>query len=157
MEQRRVALIGSSGGGTATLGHTDPSKFVRLIADHLRCVGDDDASSSSSSSSSTPVVTLDTVLFVSLDDGAGFDSVTGAEDATLLFIRDGGSERTTHRDALDRINEMVRGFEERTARGFEEGTLHGLICVSCEPSLFERTLRAAAKRGVPVTGTGGSS
>ena len=152
MEQKRIALIGSSGGGTATLGHTNPLEFVRLIADHLKCIGGEESSSPPSS----PVV-LDTVLFVSLDSGAGFDSVSGGEDATLLFLRDGGSTQTTHRGTLDRINGLVREFEENTAKGFGDGTLHGLICVSCKPSLFGRTLRAAADRKVPVTGTGGSS
>mmetsp|Transcript_16969 Transcript_16969/g.46616 ORF Transcript_16969/g.46616 Transcript_16969/m.46616 type:complete len:396 (-) Transcript_16969:5425-6612(-) len=144
--QRKVALIGSTGGGTATLGHTNVSEFVRLIRDHLSRIGGETVS-----------VTLDTVLLVSLDNGAGFDSVHMQEDATLLFIQDGGAKEATFHDELDRINERVKIFEESTALGFQEGKLHGLISVSCKPSLFSRTLRAVAKRNVPVTGTGGSS
>jgi hypothetical protein len=146
MEQKRVALIGSSGGGTATLGHNNTSDFVKLISDHLGCIGDQ---------SSRAI--LYTVLFVSLDNGAGFDSVSGEENATLLFSRDGGSEQATYHDTLDKINEMVMEFEESIATGIEEGNIHGLISVSCKPSLFASTLRAAAKQSVPVTGTGGSS
>ena len=146
VEQKRVVLIGSSGGGTATLGHNNTSDFVKLISDHLKNIGDESSR-----------VDLDTVLFVSLDNGAGFDSVSGDENATLLFIRDGGSKEATYHDTLDRINEMVKEFEASTAIGVEKGNVHGLISVSCKPSLFSRTLKAAAKRKVPVTGTGGSS
>jgi hypothetical protein len=75
-EQKRVVLIGSSGGGTATLGHNNTSDFVKLIADHLNCIGGEPSR-----------VNLYTVLFVSLDNGAGFDSVSGDENATLLWIK----------------------------------------------------------------------
>jgi hypothetical protein len=145
-EQKRVVLIGSSGGGTATLGHNNTSDFVKLIADHLNCIGGEPSR-----------VNLYTVLFVSLDNGAGFDSVSGEENATLLFVRDGGSKQATYHDTLDKINEMIKEFEASTAIDIEEGNVHGLISVSCKPSLFSRTLQAAAKRKVPVTGTGGSS
>lgn len=144
---KRVALIGSTGGGTATLGHTNVSDFVRLITDHLHSIGGPPSSS----------VLLDTVLFVSLDNGGGFDSVTGEEEATLLFIQDGGSKEVSFHDTLDRINEKVRDLEETIAVKVENKTMHGLISVSCKPSLFSRTLRAAAQLRVPVTGTGGSS
>lgn len=146
VQQKRVALIGSSGGGIATLGHNKTSDFIKLVSDHLNIIGDE-----------LNRVNLDTVLFVSLDNGAGFDSVSGEEKSTLLFIRDKGSKQTTYHDKLDRINEMVKEFEATTAVGFEEGNLHGLISVSCKPHLFSRTLQAVAKQKVPVTGTGGSS
>lgn len=142
--EKRVALIGSSGGGTATLGHDNTSDFVRLISDHLNSIGSESTKAS-----------LYIVLFVSLDNGAGFDSVSGEENATLFFIRDGGSSQ--YHDTLDRINERVQDFEAKTATEIEEGKIDGLVCVSCKPSLFSRTLKAAAKRSIPVTGTGGSS
>lgn len=145
-EEKRIVLIGSSGGGTATLGHDNASDFVRLISDHLSSIGDESSQ-----------VNLHTVLFVSLDNSAGFDFVSGEENATLFFIRDGGSSQETYHDTLDKINEMVMNFEANTATEIEKGKVHGLICVSCKPSLFSRTLRAAAKRNIPVTGTGGSS
>lgn len=146
VEQKRVVLIGSSGGGTATLGHTKTSDFVKLIDDHLHSIGNESSR-----------VTLSTVLFVSLDSGTGFDSVSGDESASLLVIQDGASKQATYHDTLDGINEMVKEFEKSTAVGIEEGKVHGLILVSCKPSLVSNILRAAAKRKIPVTGTGGSS
>ena len=143
LQQKKVSLIGSSGGGTATLGHNNASEFVKLIAKHLNSICGESS------------VTLDTVLFVSLDKG--FDSATGREDATLLFIQDGGSKEVTFHDSLDQINEMVKRFEENIATGIQEGKVHGLISVSCKPSLFSRTFQAAAKQKLPVSGTGGSS
>ena len=146
VERKRVLLIGSSGGGTATLGHNNTSDFVTLIAHHLNGIGGD-----------LLQVTLDTVLFVSLDSGAGFDSVTGQENATLLYIQDRGSKQATYHDTLDKINEMIKKFEKSVAIDIGGGSIHGLISVSCKPSLFSHILQAAAKRNIPVTGTGGSS
>ena len=106
VERKRVLLIGSSGGGTATLGHNNTSGSVALIAHHLNGIGGD-----------LLQVTLDTVLFVSLDSGAGFDSVTGQENATLLYIQDRGSKQATYHDTLDKINEMIKyGFQRHDFR-----------------------------------------
>lgn len=144
MDDKRVALIGSSGGGIATLGHTQAADFVKIVAQHLQGIRQH--------------VHLDSVLFVSLDDGSGLDSATGREQATLLYIE--GKTKTTERKyhgTLDEINEKVKELETRISRGICNGEIHGLISVSSKPSLFAHTLSAAGQRDIPVTGTGGTS
>ncbi|OEU09574.1 hypothetical protein FRACYDRAFT_228753 [Fragilariopsis cylindrus CCMP1102] len=149
---KRVVLIGSSGGGTATLGHNNVSEFVKLISDNLNRIGggDDD-------DELVVTVNLDTVLFVSLDNGGGLDSVTGEEDATLLCIQDSGSKEVIFHNSLDQINNMMKKYDESVAIDIQEGKVHGLITVSCDPSTLSRTFQAAAKHNVPITGTGGTS
>ena len=151
---KRVVLIGSSGGGTATLGHNNVSEFVKLISDNLNRIGgggDDD------DDELVVTVNLDTVLFVSLDNGGGLDSVTGEEDATLLCIQDSGSKEVIFHNSLDQINKMMKKYDESVATDIQEGKVHGLITVSCDPSILSRTFQAAAKHNVPITGTGGTS
>lgn len=150
---KRVVLIGSSGGGTATLGHNNVSEFVKLISDNLNRIGggDDD------DDEWVVTVNLDTVLFVSLDNGGGLDSVTGEEDATLLCIQDSGSKEVIFHNSLDQINKMMKKYDESVATDIQEGKINGLITVSCDPSILSRTFQAAAKHNVPITGTGGTS
>jgi hypothetical protein len=155
---KRLILIGSSGGGTATLGHNNVSEFVKLISDHLnRIGGGDDDDDDDDDDDELVGVNLDTVLFVSLDNGGGLDSVTGKEDATLLYIQDLGSKEILFHDSLDGINKMMKKYDESIATEIEEGKVHGLITVSCDPSILSRTFQAAAKQKIPITGTGGTS
>jgi hypothetical protein len=151
---KRVVLIGSSGGGTATLGHNNVSEFVKLISDHLNSFGggDDD-----DDNELAVTVNLDTVLCVSLDNGGGLDSVTGEEDATLLYIQDSGSKEVIFHNSLDQINKRMKKYDESVATDIQEGKVHGLITVSCDPSILPHTFQAAAKQKVPITGTGGTS
>jgi hypothetical protein len=68
-------LIGSSGGGTATLGHTQASKFVNTIDIELENISES--------------VSLSTAIFVSLDGGKGMDSATEEDGATLYHLSNG--------------------------------------------------------------------
>lgn len=142
--EKRVALVGSSGGGTATLGHTNIGGFVEMISRFLSGIRVHTAS-----------VQLVTVLFVSMDDGGGFDGSTGKEQATLLYIRE--TYQHSIRGTLDAINRRVQTLEKILAKDIREGNIDGLITVSCKPSLFVETFGAVVARSLPVTGTGGSS
>jgi hypothetical protein len=140
--ERRIALVGSSGGGTATAGHTDIEGFVDMISRNLSHI--------------YPVrVKLTTVLFVFMDDGIGFDGANGNEKATLLYVRE-SSQRTFH-NSLDVINKKIQTFQKILAQHVREGNIDGLITVSCKPSLFLEAFQAVAAHNLPVTGTGGSS
>jgi hypothetical protein len=137
---RLVALVGSSGGGTATLGHTDPSEFFRIIQQELDTMSEP--------------VHLSCALFVALNSG-GMDFTKQGDSATLYQIS--GDTQRQHYGSLEVINERVQEMEKELARDIEEGKIHGLISVSCKVSLFSNTLQAAADKQIPMTGTGGSS
>jgi hypothetical protein len=136
--QRFVALIGSSGGGTATLGHTQTSEFVNTIDVELENISEP--------------VSLSTVIFVSLDGSKGMDSATEEDGATLYHLSNG--VQRFHHGTLKEINERVQDLELGLTKDIQDGNIHGLICVSCKVSIFSRTLQAAAEKDLPVTGTG---
>jgi hypothetical protein len=140
--EKRIALVGSSGGGTATFGHMDIEAFVDIISRYLSRIH--------------PVrVKLMSVLFVSMDDGGGFDGARGNEKATLLYIRE--TSRNSFHNTLKAINQQVQTFQKILAQDIHEGNIDGLITVSCKPSLFLDAFQAVAAQNLPVTGTGGSS
>ena len=144
--RRCVALIGSSGGGTATLGHTQPLEFFRIIQEELdRIIANGGKES----------IMLSQAVFISLDDGRGMDSTSGSESATLYHIED--SVQQLHHGKLDEINQQVAELDKNLAESINCGNIQGLISVSCKVSLFSKTLQAAAERDIPVTGTGGQS
>jgi hypothetical protein len=142
-ERKRIALIGSSGGGAATLGHTNPVGFVDILSQHFED-GMDDSD-----------VQLAFVLFVSTNDGSGMDGAKGKENVSLLYMTT-TSQDTSH-GTLECINEQVKSLEEKLAKDIQHGIIDGLISVSCKPSLFKNTFQAASNCKIPVTGTGGSS
>lgn len=141
-EKLSVALIGSSGGGTATLGHTKPIDFIRIIENELGKIDDS-------------VVVLSEAIFVALDGGKGMDGASASDSATLFHVY-AGNQVISH-GTLAEINNNVEGLQEKLAKRIEDEQVNGLICVSCKSSLFRETLTLAAKKDVPVTGTGGTS
>ena len=71
-EYYSVALIGSSGGGTATLGHTDPIELLETVNKELLNIHD---------KNDTRVCHgISHAIFVCLTDGSGFDAVRSEKD-----------------------------------------------------------------------------
>ena len=89
---KRLALIGSSGGGKATLGHEQSAEFMQLIAEHLDRINYCETNETENENENTENnknteedqvvlpcssrIYLDTILFVSLKNGGSFDSAT---------------------------------------------------------------------------------
>jgi len=149
-----VAIIGSSGGGGATLGHTDPRELIRTVQGELEKVEGD---------SSRAQATW--ALFVALDGGKGFDNVVdeGVDRATLYYniqdkdVNDDYLSLSTKSGSLQEINVSCNKESQKLAAAILDGKIHGLICISCSVNVFSETLRAAATANIPVTGTGGTS
>ena len=136
-----VALIGSSGGGTATLGHTDPVQLLRVIGQELRKAN----------------ASLDQVLFVALEGGKGMDTAQPTDSATLYSIRESHLQ-IVKTGTLQQVNAVCRELDETVlSKAVADGRVRGLICVSCSVDLHAATLRAAADGWIPVTGSGGTS
>ena len=150
---KRVALIGSSGGGTATLGHTCPVSFLRAIDAQLTLV--------------EGTARLVVALFVSLDGGKGMDNVSDENQfSARLFQLRLVNENEVRSEVvalgtLASVNEKCAEIQRQIiAKEIHEKRIDALICVSCHVELFTETLQAAAKRGgeqFPVTGSGGTS
>ncbi|KAL7478540.1 hypothetical protein ACHAW6_004303 [Cyclotella cf. meneghiniana] len=76
-EYYTVALIGSSGGGTATLGHTNSIELLTTIHSELLRIHqvDDESKTSAKPRRKRACLGLSHAIFVSLCDGGGFDSI----------------------------------------------------------------------------------
>jgi hypothetical protein len=182
-----VALIGSSGGGTATLGHNDAIALITTIHYELLRVRNKDAASEGSSSELIPpkrvCLGLSQAIFVSLCDGSGFDSIrdddwkpheagSNGPEAALYTV---GFKREEDyylcnppnqfrvdliaKEPLSKINHLVNKLDVELAsrNQLENSCVRAIISLSSEPSLFHQTLTNASAKPLPVTGSGGTS
>eukprot|EP00978_Attheya_sp_CCMP212_P001131 scaffold2345_cov51-Attheya_sp.AAC.3 len=160
-----VALVGSSGGGSATLGHTDPAALLRTIQKEL-------SQNVSSSNPDSEGPRLRHALFLSVDrglDGLLLSDTDHDVHATLYAIgcRDEDPKLESNEDVrmvltgpLARVNQVYQQLDEEfIARDIQRGLLQGgLISVSSDPKGVNRaSFRQAGVSQIPVTGSGGSS
>lgn len=149
-----VALIGSSGGGTATLGHTDSALLLRTIHHELQKIehnADDGAGAGG---------VLAQALFTSCIKG--FDAAKVDTDiATLYKASNNNNEchvQMVQAGVLKDVNETCSKIDKDVlAKQILEGKIQGLICISCDIRVHAATLQAAADMKIPVTGSGGTS
>eukprot|EP00956_Cyclotella_meneghiniana_P006992 scaffold9402_cov77-Cyclotella_meneghiniana.AAC.7 len=178
-----VLLIGSSGGGTATLGHTDPVELLTTVHRELLCVVEEDSLSEHQKAN---CLGLSHAVFISLSDGGGFDSICdddwkpredgmstprGPQAAlfTVGFQDDTTLDNTTAvdqllvkqlgRGPLSEINAQVKHIDDTLASylSSKKSQICAIISVSSEPSLFHKTLSVASIQSIPVVGSGGTS
>lgn len=149
-----VAVIGSSGGGAATLGHTEPTQLLQAINNEILKIEGETC--------------LRNALFVSLNGGRGLDTADVNKDmATLYSIdKDDTDETADNSDAqirviqsalLVQVNQTCEKMDDTIAQVILNGKIQGLICISCDPDIHSKTLQAASKMKIPVTGSGGTS
>jgi hypothetical protein len=152
MASMSVAVIGSSGGGAATLGHTEPSHLLQVINDELAKIDGESR--------------ILHALFVSLHEGKGLDVANPDLDTATLYSIDNEQSnddhsqyfpRPIHTATLSQVNETCRSMDATIAKAIRNGKVKGLICMSCSIDIHSETLLAAAQMNVPVTGTGGTS
>lgn len=149
-----VVVIGSSGGGTATLGHTDPVELLTAIHRELGRI----------QTSSEPLG-ISYALFVSCPKS--LDSVNDNDTyATLWTV--GISSDTTNEPVfnvkpvlsapLKDVNQNVEKLSSFISSRLEVEKIKGCISISSDPSGVNLELfQAIAKHGIPVTGSGGTS
>lgn len=145
-----VALIGSSGGGAATLGHTEPALLLQTIHKELRKIDGADG--------------IKIAIFVSMHGGKGLDTSNEEVDmATLYYVQlsevlnEQCSIQSVKTGTLQSVNRIVKEMDADIAKAIKENKVNGLICISCDPNLHSGTLRMAASMNIPVTGSGGTS
>jgi hypothetical protein len=178
---KSILVLGSSGGGGATLGHTHPQELLHVLDCHLGRIN----------------ARVQESLYVSLDSGRGFDSVrdlmrdsannlaakqTTGVPATLYKVRRSSQQQQNQhqqqqevhdtnnvlynnymdvvvakRGDLIEINAYCQEHDNQLAVAIQQGIIHGIICISCHIPLFPKTFQAAADHGITVTGSGGTS
>ena len=141
-QQRRrlVAVIGSSGGGGSTLSNV----FALLVAlrRELERAG----------------IGIGAVQLVDCEQPLDFASTSAPTILWALDERTGQVERVAEGSLAEINNLAATKFDRAIARRVEEGELDGLVSVSADVDIINnKTMQAAARRGIPVTGTGGTS
>ncbi|KAL3784959.1 hypothetical protein ACHAWO_011251 [Cyclotella atomus] len=109
-EYYSVAIIGSSGGGTATLGHSDPVELLTTIHRELLRVCEEVSAAPSCVNDGAArkrrvCLGLSHAIFISLCDGGGFDAV-GEEDWQSNVDVSKGPEATLYTVGFDQSNEI---------------------------------------------------
>ena len=169
---RSVILIGSSGGGTATLGHTDAVDLITTIHLELLKLRGEAAEHHCSG--------ISHAIFVSLCDGSGFDCIqedrwVPSEEvrhgplASLYTVGFGSS--TEHFQGqfqvqnvctgpLTYINHLAKNLDDQLARIIREdtGNISAILSISSESKIIHASsLKACSELNLPVAGSGGTS
>ncbi|CAE8689927.1 unnamed protein product [Polarella glacialis] len=147
-QERRVALIGSTGGGAATLGHGDPDSLRLALERQLELVGGGGAC-------------VAEAVFVACD--APLDSARPDTPSSLWALSANGGKgaaglHCVMRGPLEHVN--VRARELDAALAVRLQWLDGVIAISTDSGplgVNRQSLAAAAKAGLPIAGTGGTS
>lgn len=142
-----VAVVGSSGGGAATLGHTEPTRLLEAINTELLKIEGE--------------CSLRYGLFVSLHGGTSLDTADPTKDTATLYSINGdetdGQVRVAQSATLAEVNRTCTRMDASIAKAIRDCKVNGLICISCDPDIHSKTLEAASEMKIPVTGSGGTS
>ena len=172
-----VVVIGSSGGGTATLGHTDAQDLLTTIHTELKKLPKKSqeqnhehgvelalfVSASVSMDSIDPKSDFATLWTVGID--VETDANAKLKDTAVRVDSGSASEsfRVTkyYTGLLTEVNQVAKDLGEKyivSAILAENSPIQGIICISCDPKEVNRgVLSAAAQIGLPITGSGGTS
>lgn len=138
--------MGSSGGGAATLGHSDPGALVRALTQQLRQVGPG------------VIAQLVVVQFIACD--APLDSAPPTTPAVLWSLDPKrGVLDCAFRGQLSEVNQHARTMDTAIAGQIASGQLDGVVAISTDAragGVNREALAAAGRLGLPVAGTGGT-
>ena len=167
-ENYSIALIGSSGGGTATLGHTHTDELLTTIHRELLRVREDDYLAGAATNSRKRRVCngVSHAIFISTCDGGGFDSIRqddwradpdGARGPTVALFTVGFKQSNENEDCqppldhfqvhqiakgpLSKINAMIKKLDGELSASMKlhNSTIRAVVSISSEPSLFHET------------------
>ena len=137
---KRIAVIGSSGGNLYTMGGNYPLKLLDEIFTQMGSAG----------------IEVGFVEFIGADrsmDGISMDAA-----ARLYTLGDDGLAQEGEKKFLEQINEDAKVLDAQLAQMIEQGEIDGIVMMSCSPdSVNKASLTAAAAKGIPAVGTGGTS
>lgn len=137
---KKLAVIGSSGGNLYNQGGNDPAKMMREIFVQAESAG----------------MEIAYVQFIGTD--TTMDNISQNAKARLWTL-EGEREVSCGEDmTLQQVNEQAKKNDAELAGMVRNGQIDGMILLSCDPKgvNFE-ALTEAAKKQIPLAGTGGTS
>jgi hypothetical protein len=139
MAEKRIAILGSSGGNLYNIGGRDPSALIGEFNRQLQAAG----------------MEIGVVQFVGAR--ASMDQAKESTKAEL-YVWENGRLVGRGESTLAEVNSQATGEDARIAQAIQSGDIDGLILVSAEPRVVnKRAIEAAAEKKIPVAGTGGTS
>ncbi|GHU13338.1 hypothetical protein FACS1894161_3200 [Spirochaetia bacterium] len=136
---KKVAVVGSSGGNLYNLGGKDPRALLAELKKQLEAAE----------------LEMFRVSFVAVNQP--MDGIKGDAPATLWTLENGVFAESD-RKSLDEINELAKKLDQAIAAEINAKEIEAMVMVSGSPDGVNRlAVEAAAKAGIPVTGTGGTS
>lgn len=139
--EKRIAILGSSGGNLYNIGGNDPRALIGEIATQAGSVG----------------IELAAVQFVAAK--SSMDQARTSTPASLFSWSEDLHELVLiHEGPLEEVNAKAREEDARIAAEIRAGKIDALVLVSCDPDgANKEAIKAAVERRMPVAGTGGTS
>ncbi|HHV26986.1 PTS sugar transporter [Anaerosalibacter bizertensis] len=138
---KRIAILGSSGGNLYNLGGKEPLKLLGEIETQASSAG----------------IKIAAIQFI----GAKA-SMDNANESTLsrLYTWNSSEENIVFSEekALKEVNGEAKKVDSIIAKMIEDGKVQGLVLMSSDPEgVNNLSIKAAAKKDIPIVGTGGTS
>lgn len=136
---KRIAILGSSGGNLYRQGGDDPYGMMDEM--FAQAQGAD--------------IEVDFVQFIGTT--GSMDTISMDAKAKLFTLKNGILTESAEK-TLKEINEEAKEYDQQLAEKIENDQIDGIVLMSCDPKgVNHEALSAAAKKQIPVTGTGGTS
>lgn len=136
---KRVAVIGSSGGNLYNLGGRSPKKLLGEIITQLRAAK----------------INIESISFVAANESLDYaDSKTKAK----LYVYENDELKVLNEGTLDEVNVFAKEQDLILANKINDSKVDGLIIISADPKgTNKESFKAAAEMDLPAVGTGGTS
>ena len=161
----RVALIGSSGGGSAAVSSGE--QIIESIQRNVRNIIPSVSNSALKSADDdvktprlvAPIVTISDVAFVQCPSGLDFINSIQLNELTELWVMAcGGSLAKKIVGSLEIVNHALLIEDQRIANLILSDEIDAVITISSHPEgSNKQTITAAITKNIPIIGTGGTS
>ncbi len=137
--ERRIALVGSSGGNLYESGGKDPNKLIGEVIRQSQAAG----------------IIVSKVLFIAAK--ASMDQVKPDTLASIYVLED-NEPKSIFTGTLSEVNEKAAELDKEIAAMIQGGSIDGLFLASADPDgVNNYSISAAAEKKLAVVGTGGTS
>ena len=148
-----VALIGSSGGGSATI--SSGIDIIGCIQQNLASIV---CGCEPGGACHSQLISITEIAFIQCQYGMDFINPREMNSATLMIMTSGGSLEKKCIGTLDDINDQLKVEDGRIANLILLGGIDAIISISSDPEgANKRTVAAAILKNIPFLGTGGTS
>ena len=137
---RRVAIVGSSGGNLYAQGGNNPPAMMREIFSQAGSAG----------------IEIGYILFIAASQS--MDNISQNAKAKLYTLGVDAAPVAGGEATLKEVNEEAVVHDKELAELIQNEKIDGIILLSADPSnINQASLKAAAEKGIPIVGTGGTS